>query len=728
MYEQHFGLKKRPFRAVAKGTDVFVGPQTAKAMAGLKKALQTQDSVVTLSGPAGVGKTTIAGRVVELMAETHRAVSIARQKLDSADLLEFLAEELGVSSLPSGAIRRFREFRRRLAELEAENRRVLVIVEDAALLGAETLAELEALTAADAGEGNGAAIVLLGDARLGTLMRDPLLTRLTQRLRLRVELQGLNAAELRGYMMHCFRLAGADFEQVFDGQTAQAVHALTGGIPRVANQVVEAALQAAAEKSLSRVPCDVVVDIARREFGLTAEIPADRKARPQDAPPVAEPAAKAPVQDVVSPVSAPLLDADGDTPAEPVTTDEIPEDEHARPAQPIATDEARVQTHARPAETPVADAAQSDAGDETIPEFIQDTLPDLSVLSSEFDLDEEITVEARPETVTDIAKDAMPHAPNEDPAEPGLAREAVAEPVSTSTRDVPDWDKDPTCAELRPDLDALERAMAMAQDKDYDDDQPPPTLTDIVPPPPVAAPPQPPHKPVSEEIPEITLDNAIRERIASKSTQRPSSNERVAPEPVAASGEDSPEIRLPSSQSRKADAELERIAEELARAKTLEDVDDKLAETLFGEELNLIAAQVVARRPAEAPANEPLELVDDEPVAMAQTASGGAAVGHRPAGHGNAAHGRQVPRFVPQVEVATGTPASEEPLRKAKPEPVDTPDSIEDQITSMTQTLKALNVRPPISTDRPVGVRDDDDDDDDDDQKKGGFFSRFRRG
>jgi hypothetical protein len=51
-----------------------------------------------------------------------------------------------------------------------------------------------------------------------------------------------------------------------------------------------------------------------------------------------------------------------------------------------------------------------------------------------------------------------------------------------------------------------------------------------------------------------------------------------------------------------------------------------------------------------------------------------------------------------------------------------TPEPIEDQInTSMTQTLKALNVRPPISN------RDLDDDPDHDEEKKGGFFSRFRR-
>ena len=54
-----------------------------------------------------------------------------------------------------------------------------------------------------------------------------------------------------------------------------------------------------------------------------------------------------------------------------------------------------------------------------------------------------------------------------------------------------------------------------------------------------------------------------------------------------------------------------------------------------------------------------------------------------------------------------------------------TPEPIEDQInTSMTQTLKALNVRPPVSN---PAATDEADDDDHDDRKRGGFLSRFRR-
>ena len=35
MYETHFGLKRRPFRALALGNDVFIGPQSAATLAGV---------------------------------------------------------------------------------------------------------------------------------------------------------------------------------------------------------------------------------------------------------------------------------------------------------------------------------------------------------------------------------------------------------------------------------------------------------------------------------------------------------------------------------------------------------------------------------------------------------------------------------------------------------------------------------------------------------------------
>ena len=371
--------------------------------------------------------------------------------------------------------------------------------------------------------------------------------------------------------------------------------------------------------------------------------------------------------------------------------------------------------------------------EEELPELIQDTLPDLEVLAAEIGEigDPEPEPAARPESdpkpepqpeSVPVAEALMPEPelvaepelmpepelksesePSEEP-EPAIAPAATAPPAG-----VADWEKDPTLAELRPDLEALEKAMAVAHGDD--DDPPAPAPEDI----PVLQPETPAPEAV-EEMPEITLDNALQQRVNNSLIDESDSVSPAAPAPGAsdsAAGA-SPEIKLPPAKAKQADAELERIAAELARAKTLEDVDDKLAETLFGEELSLAAAEVAARVQAEQSANdEELSLFDTGTAQMAQ-AAGTPAVDDEP-----------VLDNTPEPQQAgSGVALQQEPSPPQESAArTEAPASIEDQITtSMTQTLKALKIKPPVSEfGSPFG------DDDEEDEKKGGFFSRFRR-
>ena len=284
MYEQHFGLKKRPFLPKATGGDVFVGPQTANTMQALKKALTAQDAVVSVSGQAGVGKTTLVAKALDALSETHRAVRIGRMQLDGTDALEFLLEELGTGALPKGPIRQFAAFRELLEQLESTGKRLVIIVEDATRTGIETLAELEALTASDAGESGGAAIVVMGDENVSDFLADPQLARMTQRLRQRLAINPLSVAELRGYLMHSLRAAGGEYDDAFDSRSADVLHSLSGGIPRVANYVAEAALSSAAADGVSPISAEMVAAIAHEEFGLE---PAPGSLAPAEDPPAA---------------------------------------------------------------------------------------------------------------------------------------------------------------------------------------------------------------------------------------------------------------------------------------------------------------------------------------------------------------------------------------------------------------------------------------------------------
>lgn len=722
MYEQHFGLKKRPFRANASGTDVFVGPHMAATMAGIKKALSRTDTISIVTGAVGSGKSTLVNRAIESMGASCRSIHVARMRLDSNDVLEFLLDELGVEDRPNGTIQKFALFRRELKNLESSGNRIIIAIEDGVRLGADALAEIEALTAADAGESEGATVVIMGDEGLDTVLADPQLARFRQRSRKQFTSASLPKAELRGYLRHCFRIAGSDFEKIFETNAPDLLHHLSDGIPRIANSIVESTMRAAADQGLSSIPSSLLARIAENEFGLSA---AGFDLTEQMAPQVAA------APEEITQESEP-------NPADEEPSPVVPEPPVAEPVIVFAEPEV---------------SAEQDSDDEDfIPELIQDTLPDLEILAPELAGPEFATefaptavmepepvpepeivpvLEPEPEPVAVVEPEpvaVMEPEPVPEPEivpvlEPEPEPVAVVEPeplpvqesqelslAAESTADaVPDWDRDPTMAEFKIDMAELEKAMAFDQDGDAKAESQPE----------VAAAVEPKVTSTNEtpEMPQITLDHAINQRLENNLIDEP--GEISAP---TASGEkaDLPAINIPKRQNKKADAELERISVELAKAKSIEDVDDKAAETLFGDEINFLAAQVLANPPSIDPANEDHTVV---------------------------AVGEQVPNGTPsEIEVTLETPktiesngmdlsasqrlktvralnadlhpsiqepeASQNTQHKSAASP--DPEPIEDQITSMTQTLKALNVTPPLA-------------DDDESEEKGGFFSRFKR-
>lgn len=809
-YKSHFRLSKEPFAAIAAGTDVFVAPQVASTMAAIKKALAVEDAVVTVSGPVGCGKTTIARRALEGAAEFHVIVTIGRIQFGHDEVLELLLAGLGVRQLPKSTVHRFATFRRVLQQYAEQKTRVFILVEDATRVGFDALTELEAVTSADAGVSGGANLVLLGDESLGDFLRDPRLARIKQRIRARQKLAAQTESEMRGYLKHSFRLAGQEFDTIFREDCYATLHSLSGGVPRMINNLVTAALDAAAEQDLGQVGVDLVERVASEEFGLTgSHRVADLQPQPEPAP---EPETVAEIAPGIEPQPAP-------EPIAKAAVEAVPACEPQARAEPEATPEPQPEAEPLPLPLPdvSADAAPpqeamppAEEADDDIPELIQDTLPDLQILAPQLmpendatspDLvaDSEAAVE-RPAVVPDDASEidlpvlSFPggaaeksteepvieaaeaaldiDAAGSEPVEP----EEEAEPADelADAEEIPAWERDPTLAELRPDLDALERAMAVAQGTDEPEEAPSVLEENLagLNEPPEAAADQAAAEPESLDIvPEITLDKQIQAKIdeateALKQTQVDATAElgatateapatetgesatkperrEVQSEPAPAIAESTPAtpvIDLPAADNSKADQELEKIASELAKAKTIEDVDDKMAETLFGEEFSMIAAQVAANAPsidddevevaAGTPAGETigavaLSLEDDEPQVMS------------------------APEKPPEATLDTSSSQRLQVLRdlnKTAPPPgappvpdeaesivmsgggVELPpatgtakvDSIEDQIsTSMTQTLKALNINQ-------LPQNDADEVDDETGEKKG-LFGFFRK-
>jgi general secretion pathway protein A len=396
MYKAHFGLKSRPFGSNAEGPSVFTGPQQARITKTLHKALATPDAVVTVTGPAGVGKTTIVGKALESITPNRMAAWVGRMQLAPDEVLDLLLAGFGVRTKATGTIRRFAVFRRLLAERAAAGAPVTIVVEDAQRLGADTLVEIEALTAADAGDSTAANIILMGPD-LNKLLAEPDLARLKQRSRLRQKVEPFGQAEVIGYLKHAIRQAGGNYDDLFDPGVDQIVFGCSEGIPRMINTLCESALEAALEEGKKSVSAALMHQVATETFGYEGPLPDVVEARPAKEPDAVkqadtgaqpEPATSAEAE--IDWEAPPVAENTNDAPAENDSTEFNEEDLPAAarnivvesghyPELPDIPEDSPLVSDAEP----VAESKSApgpDANNDDIPHLIEDTQPELSTL------------------------------------------------------------------------------------------------------------------------------------------------------------------------------------------------------------------------------------------------------------------------------------------------------------------------------------------------------------
>ena len=659
MDQKHFDLRQGLFPADAAGATVFVGPQQAAAITALKKGLSATDSVVTVTGPVGVGKTTIVRRGLEAVSSNRVVATIGRMRLGTDEVLELLLSEFGVSHQPTGTIQRFATFKRILNEWADRQTRVFVVVEDPHRVGIDALIELEALTAADAGESAGANIILTGPPELNELIDTPALARLRQRTRLRHAVRPFTAPEVLGYLKHCMRAVGGNLDDIVTPGAIDLVYRYTEGIPRLINNLFDSVLEAAAEANLSRVTPQMVQKVAIVVYGLTPalELPAPASA-------AAAATERGAVSDAVGapqPVSAPAPVADPEptvveeqvvakmAPEPPRTTPSVT----IRPAAaaaprapaepaPIVPEPARPELVIPETLTPsreVAESAESTRPVRTLPEALQPPAPEPAARPAAApapDAPGEIDWSAADDTqnMKQLDVDALlgrqatlePPAPPAAPVEPQPPEEAPGLP-ELSEDDLPELTdvlqaEDHNLPELTDALPAEDDELPVLSDSmRIDTDQ---EKAKIVPPAADAGEPE--KKPGVPQTDIDALEAALSEaRILSNEADNAVADKAAQPQAGAAEAS-VPELTLEQrldETRRAAKQNLDKLAEELGKAQTLDDIDDAMAETLFGdEELNQIAAEVVANPPPEAANQAQAKTHVPEPVPAETRPSG----------------------------------------------------------------------------------------------------------
>ncbi|MDD4944595.1 MAG: AAA family ATPase, partial [Rhodoferax sp.] len=225
---------------------------------------------VLLTGDIGAGKTTICRC---FLAQNPPGCHVAynfNPKLTVPELLQSVCEEFHIhpsSGAPATLKQHIDALNAFLLQAHSAGEKSVLIIDEAQNLSSEVLEQLRLLTNLETAERKLLQIVLIGQPELRTLLAQPQLEQLAQRVVARFHLDALNATETAHYIAHRLVVAGHTGAPPFEPRALQRIHQLTGGVPRRINLLCGRALLGAWATGLSRVTVAVVNKAAAEAFG-----------------------------------------------------------------------------------------------------------------------------------------------------------------------------------------------------------------------------------------------------------------------------------------------------------------------------------------------------------------------------------------------------------------------------------------------------------------------------
>ena len=284
MYVSHFGLQQAPFSIAPDPRYLYMSERHREALAHLLFGVGGGGGFVLLTGEIGAGKTTVCRCFLEQVPEGCQVAYIFNPKLSVIELLQSVCDEFGIAvgasasdpSSPASVKTYIDLLNRHLLAAHALGRHCVLVIDEAQNLSAEVLEQLRLLTNLETSSRKLLQIMLIGQPELRTMLAEPGLEQLAQRVIARYHLGALTAPETAAYLAHRLAVAGLVGALPFDTAALRRIHQRSAGVPRRINLLADRALLGAYGQGQRQVGRRIVERAAREVFDSTG--PASRRA------------------------------------------------------------------------------------------------------------------------------------------------------------------------------------------------------------------------------------------------------------------------------------------------------------------------------------------------------------------------------------------------------------------------------------------------------------------
>ena len=241
MYEKFYHLKEKPFQIVPNPSYLYMSSVHETAVTYLEYGLMENVGFILLTGEVGTGKTTLVRHIMDQFESEKDIAVIFNTNVSADELICLVLQSFELEPEPASKTKNIETLYRFLIQKYAQNRPVLLIIDEAQNLSDEALEEVRMLSNLQSDDQSLLQIMLVGQPELKVRLKKPGHSAFSQRIAVNFYLSGLTDDETASYITHRLEKAGGN-PNIFTPKAIEKIYHASKGIPRTINLLCDAAL------------------------------------------------------------------------------------------------------------------------------------------------------------------------------------------------------------------------------------------------------------------------------------------------------------------------------------------------------------------------------------------------------------------------------------------------------------------------------------------------------
>ena len=241
MYESFYGFTEKPFSLLPDPEFIYLGEKHSSAYAMLEYGLMNKAGFTVITGEVGSGKTTLIRRLLDQIDDDITVGLISNTPKDIGQLLQWVLMAFDQEFREESRVVLYDQFNNFLIDQYAQNKRTVLIIDEAQNLHPHVLEELRMLSNINVDKHQVLQLILVGQPQLLSLLKKPELLQIRQRITSDYFLKSLDRDETGHYILHRIWLAGVQ-KHLFDQDAIDLIFEASQGVPRVINILCDTAL------------------------------------------------------------------------------------------------------------------------------------------------------------------------------------------------------------------------------------------------------------------------------------------------------------------------------------------------------------------------------------------------------------------------------------------------------------------------------------------------------